>query len=260
MQLRRGGGRGPRCALAVEPHRAQTGAARALDVCFRIVADVHHVRGIETRIVEQPAEDARVGLETPGLPRAQTPLEEMRQPDRGQVRVAVAEREQPAACVQRREGRQHVVVEYDFVARAEEDIEGLPRHVFRVACLARQPAQQLEPQPGEIVLHGRMLDHEPRAQRTHRGQRVSLEDARIGLREELGQPLLGTQDHRLHIPERVVEVEDQRVYPQWALRLYRSWHSRIAVARRAGSRLERRRCSARPTLAPVTPVARPRPS
>ena len=162
----------------------------------------------DARRVEQHREDPRIRLQHSCLAGREAAFEEVRETDRGEVGVAVADREQPVAPGERLESRQHVVVEHDVVAGAEEDLESLVRHRFRVPGLAGVREQRLGPEPREVVPHRRVLQRHAGAHVAHRLERVKLDHARVALRQEAQHRVLGTQDHRADVPERVVEVED----------------------------------------------------
>ena len=83
--------RRPGVRPAVHPCRLQARGARRLHVQFRIIADVHQLRGRDRQILRQALEAARVGLCRAHLACIERQHEQVVEPDAGEVGVAVAE-------------------------------------------------------------------------------------------------------------------------------------------------------------------------
>ena len=77
-------GHSPPCA--VDPDRLHAGAAGALDVELRIVADVHHFMRLQVGAFDHLAEDRGIGLQGADVPRGDRALEKMRDADLGRDR------------------------------------------------------------------------------------------------------------------------------------------------------------------------------
>jgi hypothetical protein len=158
---------------------------------------------------EQDLENAWVRLQHSGLTGREAALEIAIEADQGEVRIAVADGEQPEILRKSLERGANVLVEHDLVARTEEHVERLlGQRAFRVAGFAREAPQALEPQPREVVTHGRDFLCDGHAQGPHRLEVVAVRDRGVLIAQEVVQRVLGAHDHGMHVPERIVEVEE----------------------------------------------------
>ena len=98
---------------------------RADDVGQRIVADVQDLVRGHARHVASAAKMRASGLAAPAAIAVTWPSKKSPIPQRSQIGVAVAHREQPITRAQPRERGTHVVVEFDPVACGEEHLERL---------------------------------------------------------------------------------------------------------------------------------------
>ena len=192
---------------AVHPCAAAPGGARGLDVEPRIVPDVDDVARGELKLAREPLEAAAVGLAGADLARIERHRERRVEPDAREVGVAVAEGGERVGAPEARERRAHVGQDLHLVPRGEEHLEGARGDVFLVAALARVLLERGEAQVGDVVRVVRLGARQLLARRAHVRQRNPLGDARTVPVQPLEQARFRARQHRLHIPQCIIEVE-----------------------------------------------------
>jgi len=144
------------------------------------------------------------GTDLPGIQRHRECLVEA---DAREVGIAIAERGQSVALTQPCKRRCHVLERLQLVARGEEHLECLVRDALVVAVFAGVGGERREPQVTEVVSAVRLAARELLARPAHALGRKPLRDARAVLLQPGMQEGFGARQHRLDIPECIIEVE-----------------------------------------------------
>jgi MFS family permease len=198
---------GPGRCAPVHPGAAAAGGARRGDVEPRVVADIEDVARGEAEVTCQSLEAAAIGFAGADLARIERYCERRPKPDAAQVRIAVAQRGERKGALEAREPRSHVREDIHLAARREEHLEGARRDVLVVAALARVAPEGRETQVSDVVGVVRLGARQLRARLAHILERYLPGNARTVFLEPLQQPRFGPGQHRLHIPECIIEIK-----------------------------------------------------
>jgi hypothetical protein len=127
--------------------------------------------------------------------------------DAAEIGVAVREGGHRVTRTERGQRRPDILEQLHLVARRDEHLEGGVADGRVVAVAPGDAAQRLGAQPGHVVGAGGVLggEREPRVVDRLGGQMRA--EPRVPGCDELRHPRLGAHQHRLHLPEGVVEVE-----------------------------------------------------
>ena len=136
----------------------------------------------------------------------------VRKPDHREIGIAIGECRQPKAALEYLERRNHIGERLELIARGMPERKGLMRHLALVANGFAEPCDGLAPQPRKIMRLLWLLPKQGRAHLDYVGCGKSFWYARVSQLEPIGENALGAHQHRLDIPERVVEVETDRAY------------------------------------------------
>src|SRR5262249_11431291 len=105
------------------------------------------------------------------------------------------------------QARADIRKEIQLVARREEDLEGSLRDALVVSALARVLGQGGNPQVGHVMCVVWLARSKLHARGAHVFQCEPLGDARTVLAQPLYPVLFGTRDHRIDIPQGIIEIE-----------------------------------------------------
>jgi len=163
--------------------------------------------GVKPKLACEPLETAPRGLGRADLARVQGHLEGLPQADAAEVGVPVAERRERESGTQPLEAGHHVGEQLYLVAGRQEHCECLCGEAGVVAVLARVRLQSGEPQVSQVVGAGRLALRELLASAPHVLEREALHDPRAVLPEPRRERGLRARQHRLDIPECIIEIE-----------------------------------------------------
>ena len=217
---------GPGARIAIEPHRPQAGAHRAVDIGDRIIPDVQHICGPHTCLRQHAPEDPHIRLRCPGASRRDMPFEEVRKPTAFKVRVAVAQGKKAVFGREALKRRTYVWIQINPIARGEEHFQRVisMRHI--VSRGTELPCERFAAQECQVVCLRRKLRSDGRTQRTHALHAVPLGHRRMGtLQPGIQFPLRGLDD-RANRPQGVIEIKTEDLH----LGIDRAPGGRIALA------------------------------
>jgi len=179
---------------------------------MRFVAYKQYFRGCERQRVGEPRVGARVRLGASECTGVQGDFKMVRESDHGQIGIAVGEGCQPKAALEFLERRNHVGVRFELIARGVPEREGLVRHLTLVTHRFAEPGDGFAAKIRKIVCLVRLFPEQGRANLGNLRSGEVRRNARVSRLEPIGENALGTRQHRLDFPERVVEVETDRAY------------------------------------------------
>lgn len=202
----------PRGAGSVDPNRPEARRPCSAHVVVGIVADVRNAAWLDTRALYYRGEHGGIRFRRADGRGGDVVLEMMGKTDDLEIRVAVGESNQSKLSCEYFETALHVRIELHLVTGGEEHLKQLLRAAAIAACLIEKSAKNLSADEREICRPLGKLLLDPRAQRAEPLGIVVFRRARTLHAQPSRYGGLRCRERRIHVPERVVEIESEHLH------------------------------------------------
>jgi hypothetical protein len=194
-----------------QPGGMQAGIACSLHVQRQVVTHVQHPRRLDTRLSASVLEDPGVRLADAKLVRGDAHVEVTADADTVDIGIAIGDYQQLVARLPELQDLLDFLVQGHPLAAVEEDVESTHRQRLVVAAFAQRLAQRLQPQPPHVMGAVGIGHRDQQADLPHPVDGTDRGSGRRPLHQPLVHVLLRLEQGRQHRPERVVQVERNRL-------------------------------------------------
>lgn len=197
----------PENLATIHPCCAQACGACGFNIQRRIISHVKNLFGRQRERLSELSESERMRLGDANLARVEGGMEEIRNTHAFEIGVAVRQRAENITGLQTLERGTHVREYVDVVARGSEDFERPARHRFIVTALHDMACQDGNTEIAVVVSAIRLVARELHAGLAHFLDGPAFGQPGAMLLHPGPQARLGTLDHRLDVPERIIEIK-----------------------------------------------------